>query len=854
MIVPTATYRLQVHSGFGFDDVAALAPYLADLGVSHVYLSPILQPAPGSSHGYDVIDHSQLNTEAGGREAFDRMSAALRAHGLSAVADVVPNHMAVPTPVRLNAALWSVLRDGPSSPFARWFDVDWSVEHRAVLMPVLGERIGTVLSRGELQVESLDDEPVLRYGDHVFPLRSGTAGLPLEELVDRQWYRLAWWRVGAEELNYRRFFDVDTLAAVRVEDGDVFHATHALLLDLVAAGDLTGLRIDHPDGLADPAGYLARLAEAPDAPWVVVEKILEGDERLPADWACAGTTGYDALHRVGGLFVDPSCAAPLAALLTELTGDSPDFAGVVEEAKREVIEGTLYAEVSRLVDLAAEICRDEVVLRDHTPRQLLACLVELLVAMDRYRAYVVPGVAAPPEAVEVIDAACEIARSRLPQFSHETLDLLRDLVLDRPLPVRPSPWLDQRRAEFVVRFQQTCGPIMAKGVEDTAFYRWHRLVALNEVGGDPNLVGVPPEDFHDYASRIQRDWPATMTTLSTHDTKRSEDVRARLYALTELSAEWAEAVRGWTESAGRYRSSDAAVPAPDTATVYLFWQSLVGTWNDHGASPDRQAHHEPHEQHEPHEPLGPPEATRLVRYLEKATREAKRYTSWTHPTPGYDDAVADFARDVLDDAELMTEVGAFCEQLRAPARVALLGQKLVQLTMPGVPDVYQGCELVDLSLVDPDNRRPVDYARRRELLAGLDADTDDTADTVPAGAWRPLDAEKLRVTAAALRLRRHHPEAFVGPLAGYTPVPTTTGNAVAFARTRDDEPVAVTVITRMPVALDRRGGWGEHTVTLPEGRWRDLLTGRELDGGSCALGELLATLPVALLARPDPGN
>lgn len=836
MIVPTATYRLQVHAGFGFDDVAGVAAYLADLGVSHVYLSPILQPAPGSSHGYDVVDHSRLNSEAGGREAFDRMTAALREHGLSAVADVVPNHMAVPTPVRLNAALWSVLRDGPSSPFARWFDVDWSVEHRAVLMPVLGERIGTVLARGELKVDSLDDEPVLRYGDHVFPLRPGTAGLPLEELVDRQWYRLAWWRVGAEELNYRRFFDVDTLAAVRVEDGDVFHATHALLLDLVASGDLTGLRIDHPDGLADPAGYLTRLAEAANGPWVVVEKILEGDERLPADWACAGTTGYDALHRVGGLFVDPACAAPLAALLTELTGDSPDFAGVVEGAKREVIEGTLYAEVSRLVDLAAEICRDEVVLRDHTPRQLQACLVELLVAMDRYRAYVVPGVTAPPEAVEVIDLAYETARSRLPQFSHETLDLLRDLVLDRPLPVRRSPWLDQRRAEFVVRFQQTCGPIMAKGVEDTAFYRWHRLVALNEVGGDPSLVGVPPEDFHDYASRIQRDWPATMTTLSTHDTKRSEDVRARLYALTELSAEWAEAVRGWTESAGRYRSSDAAMPAPDTATVYLFWQSLVGTWNDHGDAAEHDL------------TPGPPAATRLVRYLEKATREAKRFTSWTHPTPGYDDAVADFARDVLDDAELMTQVGAFCEQLQAPARVALLGQKLVQLTMPGVPDVYQGCELVDLSLVDPDNRRPVDYPRRRELLAGLGGPT------AAVSGQRPLDEEKLLVTAAALRLRRRHPEAFVGPLAGYAPVPTTTGNAVAFARTRDDEPVAVTVVTRMPVALDRRGGWGEHTVTLPEGRWRDLLTGRELDGGSCALGDLLTTLPVALLARPDAGN
>ena len=824
-VVPTATYRLQVHAGFGFDDVATIAGYLADLGISHVYLSPILQPAPGSTHGYDVVDHSRLSTEAGGRAGFERMTAALRAHGLSAVADVVPNHMAVPTPVELNAALWSVLRDGPGSAFARWFDVDWSVESRAVLMPVLGDRIGTVIARGELVVASGDDEPVLRYGDHVFPLRPGTAGLPLEELVDRQWYRLAWWRVGAEELNYRRFFDVDTLAAVRVEDPEVFRATHALLLDLVAAGDLTGLRIDHPDGLADPAGYLARLAEEAGHPWVVVEKILEGEERLPAGWACAGTTGYDTLHRIGGLFVDPSGSAPLAALLTELTGQGPDFAAVVEEAKREVIEGTLYAEVARLVDLAVEICRDEVLLRDHTRRQLHVCLIELLVAMDRYRAYVVPGEPTAEDDVAVIDAACDLARSRLPDFSHDTLDLLRDLVLDRPMPGRVTPWVQQRRAEFVVRFQQTCGPVMAKGVEDTAFYRWHRLVALNEVGGDPLMVGVPPEDFHDHASRLQRDWPATMTTLSTHDTKRSEDVRARLYTLTELAAEWSEAVRGWTELAGRYLGSDAGAPVPDPATVYLAWQTIVGIWDD--ARP------------------GPPDAERLVRYLEKATREAKRFTSWIHPNPAYDDGVAAFARAVLADEELLEAIGTFCDVVRAPARVAVLGQKRVQLTMPGVPDVYQGCELVNLCLVDPDNRRPVDYEARRRLLAGLDSPGPSGRLAPPSG----LDEEKLLVTAAALRVRRDVPQAFIGPDAGYLPVPTTTGNAVAFARTRREAPEVITVITRMPVALDRRGGWGEHTVGLPEGRWRDLLTGRDVEGGSGALADLLDRLPVALLTR-----
>jgi (1->4)-alpha-D-glucan 1-alpha-D-glucosylmutase len=812
---PIATYRVQVRPEFGFDDVAGIVDHLVALGVSHVYLSPILQPSPGSQHGYDVVDHSRLNTEAGGWEAFDRLTAALSAAGLSAVADVVPNHMAVPTPVRLNAALWSVLREGPESPFARWFDVDWTAASRAVLMPVLGDRIGTVLARGELTVDRSGPEPVLRYHDHEFPIRPGTQDLPLEDLVDRQWYRLAWWRVADEELNYRRFFDVDTLAAVRVEDPVVFGATHALLVQLVREGRLTGLRIDHPDGLADPRDYLRRLAEATGGVWVVVEKILEGEEQLPSDWPCAGTTGYDALARVGGLFVDPAGAAPLAALLTEVTGDTPDFSVVVEEAKREMVEQGLYAEVHRLVELLQAICADDITLRDHTRRNLRAALVELLVGMDRYRAYVVPGEPAGDETVAVVERVAEEAMARVPEDSAETVELVRDLVLDRPVGTgRTTGIAEPRQYEFVVRFQQTCGPVMAKGLEDTAFYRWHRLVALNEVGGDPTLFGVPPEAFHAYAGRLQRDWPAGMTTLSTHDTKRSEDVRARLYALGELVPEWAEAVRIWTEEAGRYRGRDAR---PDPATVYLTWQTLVGTWT----------------------PSGPLRLDRLGPYLTKATREAKLHTSWTDPDPEFDDAVQAFAAGVLGDQELMASIGEFCRLLEAPARVAVLGQKLVQLVMPGVPDVYQGCELVDLSLVDPDNRRPVDFAERRRRLARLDAG-ERTVD---------LSDEKLLVTATALRLRRDHPEWFTGPSASYRPLPSSTGNAVAFGRGEGDAIGAVAVATRLPLALERHGGWGEHSLSLPEGSWTELLTGRPFAGGSVLLTDLLDQLPVALLTR-----
>ncbi|MFZ5872667.1 MAG: malto-oligosyltrehalose synthase [Actinomycetota bacterium] len=814
--VPVSTYRLQIRPEFGFGDAAGVVAYLASLGISHAYLSPVLQPAPGSSHGYDVVDHSRLNEEAGGRAALDALVRRLHDAGLGAVADVVPNHMAVPTPARLNAALWSVLRDGPESPFARWFDVDWNSPDHALLMPVLGRRIGKVLGDGELTLDLDGPEPLLRYYDHVFPVRPGTEALGMAELVDRQWYRLAYWRVADEELNYRRFFDVDTLAAVRVEDPEVFDATHELLLELVASGALDGLRIDHPDGLADPRGYLRRLHERTGGSWVVVEKILEGSEELPGDWACAGTTGYDALLRVGGLFVDPQGAYPLTSLLHEVTGETEDFEDVVQQAKREIVEHSLYAEVARLTDLLAQVCHSDVRLRDHTTRGIRECVVELLVAFDRYRAYVVPGEPAPSSSVAVMDEAVERARPHLPEERWDTLELVRDLLLGREAG-SAGRTAEAARAEAVVRFQQTCGPVMAKAVEDTAFYRWFRLTGVNEVGGDPLHFGVSPDEFHAFSARLCRDWPTTMTTLSTHDTKRSEDVRARLAVLSEIPAEWADAVRAWRELAEPHRD-----PRLDGATEYLVWQTLVGTWSSGG-------------------PIG---AERLVPYLEKAVREAKRHTSWTSPEAEYEDAVHRFATGVLGDHAVLEAVGAFCAaSVDSPARAGVLGQKLVQLTMPGVPDVYQGTEVVDLSLVDPDNRRPVDYELRAKRLAALDSGTRPTG----------LDDEKLLVTSRALRLRREHPEWFIGPQTTYAPVPTSTGTAVAFSRgDTSSGPSVVTVVTRLPVGLSRLGGWQSHTVVLSTGSWRDVLTGRDVgtrDGGAVPLAELLADLPVALLVR-----
>jgi (1->4)-alpha-D-glucan 1-alpha-D-glucosylmutase len=797
--IPQATYRLQLRAEFGFDDAASVVPYLYGLGISHAYLSPILQAAPGSTHGYDVVDHSRLSEPAGGLPAFDRLAARLADHRMGAVADVVPNHVAVPTPARLNKALWSVLRDGPGSPYAEWFDVDWGSGNQPLLMAVLGQRIGRVLADGELSV----DGDVLRYYEHEYPLRPGTENLPIAELVTEQWYRLAHWRVADEELNYRRFFDVDTLAAVRVETQEVFDATHELLLALLHEGKLNGFRIDHPDGLADPRGYLRRLAERTGGAWVVVEKILEGTEELPHDWPCAGTTGYDALLRVGGLFVDPAGAAPLAALHSELTGSPADFSPVVEEAKREVVEHGQYAEVHRLVELLARICQDDVRLRDHTRRAFHEVVVELLVHFDVYRAYVVPGEQPAPTAIAALERAAEKARQNLDEDRQETLDVVLQLLLGKETGTA-SRIDEHARHELIVRFQQTCGPVMAKGVEDTAFYRWFRLTSLNEVGGDPEHFGVTPEEFHAFAARLNQHWPKTMTTLSTHDTKRSEDVRARLGVLSEQPAAWSEAVREW-----RRLSEDHRSPMLDGSTEYLFWQTLFGTWDD-----------------------GPLPEDRLQAYLLKAIREAKRHTTWTSPDEEYEQAVATFASAVLNDAAVLESVRRFAARQTGFVRAATLGQKLVQLTMPGVPDVYQGTELVDLSLVDPDNRRPVDYQHRIDRLRRLDdgAKPDDLSD------------EKLLVTSRALRLRRQYPEAFAG---SYTPLPTSNGHAVAFAR----GDAVITVATRLPAALHRLGGWGDSTVVLPGGQWKNVLTGHEVGSGAARIHALLEDLPVALLVR-----
>ncbi|WP_026426026.1 malto-oligosyltrehalose synthase [Actinokineospora inagensis] len=741
-----STYRVQLRPGFGFAETAAIADYLSDLGVGALYTSPILTPTPGSTHGYDVVDPTRANPELGGEAGRVALVERLRAVGLDMVVDIVPNHMAVEVP-SANTWWWDVLAHGPASRYAKYFDI----ASFPVLLPVLGS---------DDDVEKLTvDGVLLRYYDHTFPLAPGTGGGSAAEVHDRQHYRLIDWRRAGQELNYRRFFDVTTLAGVRVEDLEVFDDTHREVLRWVAAGDVQGLRVDHPDGLADPGGYARRLAERSGC-WIVVEKILEPGEELPSSWPVAGTTGYDALREFCGVFIDPAAEGAFTALAESL--DVPtDYDAMRGEARRLIATTSLAAEVKRIAGCVAGV--DAAVARD--------AVAELMVSFPVYRSYL-------PEGEDHWSTAVDEVRRGRPDLA-AALDAIDTQV--------------RAGGELATRLQQTSGMVVAKGTEDTTFYRYTRFVALNEVGGDPSRFGVSVADFHTAQARREAQYPTAMTALSTHDTKRSEDVRARLAVLAEIPDEFATAVRRWTERRG----------LPEPTLNLLAWQTLVGTW-----------------------PITP---DRLSAYLDKAAKEAKIRTSWTEHDEEFEEAVRGWPRAVLGDPGVVAEVEAFVARITAHGWSNSLGQKLLQLAGPGVPDVYQGSELWDLSLVDPDNRRPVDYASRIGLLAKL------------ATGWPPpvdeTGAVKLHVVRTVLRLRRERPSLFTG----YRPVYATGPSAdhvVAFERNG-----LVAVATRLPVSLP---GWADTVVELPEGVWVDQLTNRVTDG---SVRDLLADYPVALLVR-----
>lgn len=784
MTPPTATYRLQLSASFGFRAAAAVVPYLAELGVSHVYLSPILEAAPGSPHGYDVVDHDRLSGERGGLDGWQVLQSALREHGLGCVVDIVPNHMAIPVPQSRNGALWSVLADGPQATTANWFDIDWAAGGGRLVLPFLGCDLDEALRSGQLT----RDGDLLRYHDHEFPVAPETAHLGWPDVVHAQHYLLTYWADVERPLNYRRFFDVDDLIALRVEDPDVFAQTHRLLLELVRRGDIQGLRIDHVDGLADPGGYLRTLAEAAGDTWVVVEKILAVDESLPADWPCAGTTGYDALRVVDATLRDPTGLAQLGDLHGRVTGERRTYPEVVHEAKAAALGSLFAGERVRLHDLARQC------LPGLDADTVGAAVDALLVAMPVYRSYLVPGRPAAATDTAVLDAARRQAARRVPTAATELAQLTALLLgCEGAAP-------GSAEAEFVSRFQQLSGALTAKGVEDTAGYRWHVLAAECEVGGDPGQHAHDPvAQFHRYAAGARTEG---MTALSTHDSKRSEDVRARLATLTEVPAAWAQLVDE-LQAAG-----DQGV---DQATRYLCWQTVLGT--------------------------APIDADRLAEYLRKAVREAKLATSWLAPAADYETAVAAYAQLMCEDGRLGARLEAFLDrELRAGWTANVLAQKVLQLTMPGVPDVYQGAEALHLALVDPDNRRTVDYGTRGKLLASVDrTNTAPTGDT-------DLDALKVHVTSTLLRVRRDRPDL----LTGYQPLHAegpAAGHVVAFSRGG-----LVTAVQRLSLTLDRAGGFGDTALTLPPGTWTDLFTGATWTG-AVRLADLLAELPVAVLTR-----
>ena len=800
----TATYRMQLHAGFTLTDAVQVLPYVEALGVTHVYLSPVLTAVPGSEHGYDVLDHTTISAELGGREALEALAAAAHGRGMGVVVDVVPNHMALVAQLWRNAPLWEVLREGRHAPRAHWFDVDWDHLDGRFGLPVLGQPLEDVLAAGELTVDTgRDDEgpaagrPVVRYYEHVLPLAAGTQHLAddLPAMLAAQHWLLGHWQDSADVLNYRRFFEVDGLIGVRVEETDVFEATHAELLDLHHHGVVDGFRVDHPDGLADPEGYLAMLRDRvrPDAP-VWVEKILEGAERLPSSWACEGTTGYDANAAVLGALVDPTTAEDVSTSWFA-TGGEPDLAVEVERCKRLAVEELLQPEVARLVRRARQV------LPHADEHRLRAALVELLVDVHVYRAYVRPGhqTEADPELLAPLTEAVGRARERRPDLDAELVELGE--VLARPDGAGVDPGA---AADLAVRFQQTTGPVMAKGIEDTAFYRWHRLVALNEVGADPS-VGERPDDgvqaLHTWASHQALHWPQGMTTLSTHDTKRSEDVRARILAVAGDAGAWRDISAAAAAAAQRH-----GVDAP---TAHLVWQTLVGAGR---VAPDR-----------------------LHAYLTKAVREAKQHSTWVAPDEDYELRVLALADEMVGDGDVGARIAAAVRDNALTIRTLTLAQKLVQLTLPGVPDTYQGAGLVDLSLVDPDNRRPVDYDERVARLRRLDAE----------GWPQDLSDEVLWVTSRVLRLRSWLPQAY-GPGAGYTPLDAGE-HVLGFLRGG----TAATLTIRAPRALGAAGGLGDTRVRLPADHWRDALTGADHhvgDDGALAV-DVFAGGPVALLVR-----
>ena len=990
--LPESTYRLQFHAGFTFRDAMAVVPYLRELGITHCYASPYLKARPGSTHGYDIIDHGCLNPEIGTPEDYEALVAALRAHGLGQILDTVPNHMAVGTN---DNAWWNdVLEDGPSSRYGAYFDIAWRTSSRPelqdkVLLPVLGEPYGDVLEAGQLRLAFADGAFSVHYYDRRFPvaphsygkvlghrpdelervlgaegpdfieyqsiltavrnlpdrtetdpdkvaerrrekevvkrrlaeladrsepvrmlveqnvaLFNGQPGDPrsfdlLDDLLEHQCYRLAYWRVAPDEINYRRFFDVNDLAALSMEREDVFEAAHGLVLRLLAEGKLDGLRIDHPDGLYDPATYFRRLQEhfalacarrafeadadsrgldwkdvegplrdriasrktgpgqGPLGPplYVVAEKILGADEALVETWPVHGTSGYEFLNQVNGLFVDGKNASTFSRLYDDWIQDDTNFAEMIYRRKLLIMQISLSSELHMLTDQLDRLAQKSRRSRDYTFNTLRQALGQVIACFPVYRTYIADEGARDADRLSIL-TAIRRAEARNPLMSRRVFRFIRDMLLrEAPESFGEEDRAEQRR--FAGKFQQVTAPVTAKGVEDTAFYVYNRLVSLNEVGGDPGRFGIRPEAVHAYNQHRQAHWPYALSPLSTHDTKRSEDVRARINVLSEMPEEWSACVERWSRLNERLRKPDEDQTIPDANVEYLIYQTLVGAW--------------------PLEPYSPEEYAEFVKriqaYMLKALHEAKVHTSWINPNAEYDAAIQEFVGRILDEGgnrPFLDDFRAFQRRISHYGLLNSLSQTLLKLASPGVPDTYQGTELWDFSLVDPDNRRPVDYERRRRMLGDLRSAAE-AADGDLRELARDLVAVKedgrikLFVSYKTMQCRRDHPGLLSAgeyiPMAADGP---KAAHLFAFAR-RAGGVRALVAVPRLLAGLapdpDRptlgTEAWEDTRLILPGiasgTRWRDLFTGEvltaeERDGQpSLAAADVFASFPVALL-------
>ena len=988
--LPAATYRLQFNARFTFDDAQRLLPYLDSLGVSDVYASSYLGAKPGSMHGYDITHHNALNPEIGTSEDFDRFVEALRARGMGQILDVVPNHMGIAA--GCNPWWNDVLENGPSSPYAEFFDVDWDPVKRQlankVLLPILGDQYGRVLENQELVLDYAGGAFSLRYYETQLPIdpRSATQilshrlealanalaeadlrlqeyqsiitaltnlparteraperirerlrekevirrrlarlteeckpiGVSIEEtirvfngkrgdprsfdLLDRllgdQAYRLAYWRVAAEEINYRRFFDINDLAAIRMENPAVFRETHRLLLRLVAERKVSGLRLDHPDGLFDPPRYFHALqreralqairtgptsgeAEAaseaevaafqvgetfdrscqPDPTqvgcrplYLLAEKILSRGERLPAHWAIHGTTGYEFLNLVNGLFVDAVNERAMTTAYAAFTGQRTSFADLAYESKRLIMRVSMSSELNVLGHALDRLSERDRHSRDFTLNSLTDALREVVACFPVYRTYIdgrSPEVTLQDRAC--VEVAVAFAKRRNPTTNVSIFDFVRDTLLLR-YPENADATYRQDQLAFVQKFQQLTSPVTAKGVEDTACYRYHRLVSLNEVGGEPDRFGVSVEEFHQQCLARREKWPASLSATSTHDTKRSEDVRARIHVLSEIPRTWRDAVSRWRRWNRRHLSDVEGRPAPDRSDEYLLYQTLVGAWPLLPQRPDEAVAF----------------AARIHQYMLKAAKEAKLHTSWVNPSDAYDEALRSFVTKILAPEpgnRFLMDFVALHPPIARLGMVNSLAQTLLKITAPGVPDFYQGTEVWDFSLVDPDNRRPVDFSARVALLTGL---RHRIAADNPAAVARDLLANwedgcvKMYVIHRALHCRRRSPKLFQA--GDY--VPLRTGgvggdHVVAFARWRAAA-VVITVVPRLTATLTDGGArlpvgsdvwrdtWVEVPRDLPAGAYVHVFTGAavEVPGGEgrrLSVGDILADFPIALL-------